>query len=377
MITRRIAEQFAVLGLLLGSTAMAETRPISVGVALLHTWDSNITRTADSVSDQITLLSGSVQGKALVGRQTFIGSWQIDQIDHARLGWRDATLHQVNAAWFGELGSKVRTDVGWQRQNYLVDLADFSGRDSVVHRHVHAGLSYLIAPSVAFGVTLDDRREEHSSEVRRSLDYEDQGVTADLRYESQRGSQVRLRTSAGDRDYRTAQSETEAGLDFHYREVELAVDWVVTHKTRVGGSLGHFWREGDLADNGSFGAASIDWDLSDKTSLQLTYSSSLSPPEANQAQSVREQQLKLSANWRWSDKVRLRSEVARLNQKYAALETQNRTDTIYLLTPLLLEYQPHPQIDILVQGNWQQRESTLDGLGYEAAQFTIGGNIAF
>lgn len=377
------ASRRAIIGLVapalltLATGALAES-PLSVDLAFLRTWDSNLSRTPDPISDQINQFSAGLHAAGMLSKQSWFGRWTVDKIEHERHSWRDATLHQADLGWRGELGRSIRAEAEWQQENYLVDLSDFPGRDRVRLRQTHAGIDYLITPAVAVGLAADDKREAHSNPLRQILDYQEQSISALFHYHSGRGSLLRLRATSGDREYQPSGLPGALDFDFSYREAELSIDWAMTEKTRLAASAGRFWREGEMHESGNFGSIEAEWQATEKTSLQVGFLSKRSPPEASQAQPAREQQIKLAALWQLSSKLHLKSEAARWERRYSATGLEPAwQDTTYILSPLTLLYRAHRAIELQARADWQRQNSPQSEHSYDAAQVTIGAKLVF
>lgn len=362
--------------------AVAQDDLLSVGASVQQIWDSNYARTPEEEADQITLASASVGLDKTLSRQRFLARWKGERYEHEERTDLDATVHDALVAWRGQWGSRIKTNLEWARNAYLVDRLEFFYKDIVARDDVKAEVSYGAGHRLTLSLGARQTTQTHSSDLREGLDFDEDEAFFAVAYQTGIKSTLAARVRSGQREYPNEElimpadgEEFIAGqLDFDYEQAEIQATWVASPKTSLSATLGYFNRDGFVnTRSGALASVEAEWEMSPK--VQLTGGYTFTQPAIGETSDspTNTHSVFFDAQWHWTEKIAIGAVARVAEYQYDTVSSgPARDETLYHVTPLRVTYDPSETFSIRLAGGWTDRQSPLTYRDYSSAETTLG-----
>lgn len=369
---------FLSASLLLAKSAQAEQQLITAGISLQQYWDDNFSRTREGVREQITLSSASVALTKKLSRQEFSAHWKGTDYRHELREDLDTQIQVGEFSWDGQWGDKWHSELLLLRDAYAVDRLEFFDKDVVKKDDAIVKIGYGDQLSLYIGAR--HSKQHHSAAVREGLDYDEEEVFAEARYQTAQQSSLIARYKMGERQYPNlvTHDEVEADvalgdLDFDYQQVEFESIIQLTPKTQFNSLLAYFAREGLLNDDhGALATVDVAWVPTTKLQLKTGYllkqpavgEFSDSPSEVDR--------VFLSSEWQMTYKIRLSMTAYYEEQQFDGVLSPERKEQVSVISPLNITFNYSENISLRLNSEWEDRESLLPYRDYTSLQGRLG-----
>ena len=363
---------------LTNSTAYAMDR-FTLSLGANEHWDSNFARSADVDSEHYTHSVISVALNERLSKQDFSLGVSGNHYAYAERDDLDVSFYEGNARWRSDWSTRVKTDFTWVRDAYAVDRLEFADKDVVARDNFAGQLTMGVGQRLGFTVGARQVAQTHSNELRESLDFDDDEWFVASTYTTANKSFLSLRLREGERVYENPLLDALTSLDFDYRQLEVESSWALTRKTQLGFTLGRFKREGEInAGTGTQAVVDLDWAVSEKLTLSLSYSQS-EPAVGETSDSPADVRAsRISLGWEPSAKWSLSMAAGYSTQAYVQRLTEPaRDEHITTLSPIALTYQFSEMLKFRLSSQWVDRESPLEYRDYDYAQASLGVALVF
>lgn len=378
------------LCLVVAQSAGAQEDRLSIRASLQQLWDSNYSRTIEEESDRVTLATASVAVAHRISRQQFRARWQAMNYQHAEREDLDTTIYEGLLSWRGEWGSKLSSRLEWVRDAYPVDRLEFYEKDVVTRDDLHGKLSYGAGHRMVLSIGGRQTNQTHSNDLREGLDYDEEEVFIEAGYKTGLKSTIFARVKYGEREYPNERlrlppegidltpDELEfaiGDLDYSYQQAELENTWVVSEKTSISATIGYFNRDGAINTNtGGLVTLQADWEMTPK--IQLSGGYTLRQPAIGETSDSPTDihQVFADALWQWTEKVSLATG-GRITELHYARERSpggGRNETVYNITPLVINYDMTNAFSMRLTTAWIDRQSPLAYRNYTSSQVNFG-----
>lgn len=363
---------------LFSSSAVATDR-FTLLLGTKEYWDSNFARSADVDSEHYTHSKIALALNERVSKQDFSLGVSGNHYAYAQRDDLDISFYEGNASWRSDWSARVKTSVAWTRDAYAVDRLEFSDKDVVSRDNFTGQLTLGVGKN--FGVTVGARdiAQTHSNELRENLDFDEDELFVAGTYSTANKSSLSVRLREGDRVYVHPLPDAPQILDFDYRQLELEGSWALTRKTQVGFTLGRFKREGEInAGTGTQALIDLDWAISEKLKLSLSYSQS-EPAIGETSDSPADvRSSKITIGWEPSSKWLLSMAAGYSKQSYLQRMLEPaRDENITTISPFSLTYRFSDMLRINLDSQWVDRESPLAYRDYDYALASFGVALVF
>lgn len=376
------------------SVAFAQEDRLSLGASVQQIWDSNYNRTPEAVSDEITVASLSVSLAQDISRQKLRARWNGQAYQHREREDLDANLTEARVGWYGEWGSRLRSELAWSRDEYLVDRLEFFDKDVVRRDDVNARLRYGTGHKLILGVGGRQSKQSHSHWLREGLNFEEDEVFVETSYSTGIKSTITARAKYGERvhpnqrfripppgvDVTPEEWELlEADLDFDYQQGELELQWVASAKTQITSTLAYFNRDGEInSGSGALAGIQADWELTPK--VQLTGGYQLRQPAIGETSDSPSDihQLYFNASWQWTEKLSLAAGIKASDLRYpSGAPGPQRDEKQYEVSPLMVNFDLAEAFSLRLNTRWVDRQSPLIYRNYTSEQVSLGAFFTF
>jgi hypothetical protein len=371
---------------------------LNIGLSVQQLWDSNYSRTPEEESEEITLTGASIGLNHRISRQQFKANWQGLHYEHAERVDLDSTLNKANLVWNGEWGSRLKSELEWVRDSYLVDRLEFFGKDIVKRDDVNAKLGYGAGHKLMLAVGGRDTRQTHTNGEREGLDFDEEEVFVEAGYKTGIKSTIIARVKYGERIYPNEQLITPPPgveplpenipgdglltpgyLDYDYGQAELEVVWVASEKTSITSTLGYFERDGLInSGDGALAGIEINWELTPKVALAGGYS--LRQPAIGETSDSPSDihRFYFDATWQWTEKLSL-SAGARFYEFHYENASPGliRDESLVDITPLAINFAVAESFSLKLKTSWTDRDSPLTYRDYSSEQVSIGAFFSY
>lgn len=352
-----------------------------VGAGVAH--DSNILRAATAVSDDIGILTASVQVDKRYSLQRLTLQAQahryqfrdFSNLDYSTLTYAGAWHFQFTPRLQGVLSADRRQN----RDITNVTLASdrlFLRTDRQEQAEVTllgrggwrtlAGLTHTRSRS-------DDPRSLEASPTVSS-------VHVGGGYEFPSGTQLTARMRRGDGDYGGAAS----AIGFRETEPSVSITWPLTVKSRLDARIGYLDREHHAQPardfKGFVSQASARWEYSPRTALTVGWARDLGSYELGSGGRIRSGRLFLEPSWKPSEKTALTLRHTRESRHWQTVsltapdwgrEDRTRGNAI------TLEWMPRRLLSVTLTASQERRRSNLPALDYRANVLRLDARLNF
>ena len=350
--------------------AKAQEQVFHAETSAQEIWDSNFSRTPAADAEKITVTSAGVSFDERFGRQRLVAIWHVSNYQHDELSDFDATLHEGQVRWNGQFGSDFNTEIEGLRNAHLADQWEFFEKDIVSRDDLKAKVGFGNDNRLTFHLGGRQTRQIHSNSLLEELNFDEKETYVDAGYQTANNSTLVLRIRSGNRFY----VETPLDIfDFDFQQLELESTWKVSPKTSITATFAHVERKGVINDgSGELATINMQWEASPKLRLESGYS--LSQPAVGETVDTpsKVQTYFISAHWQFTDKVNISSSGSYVKRYYEPIAKLNRIETLTVLAPFVITYEPNKSLNIILNTGWRDNQSPDISREYTSLQATLG-----
>ena len=367
--------------LLLPISAQAEQQLITAGVSLQEYWDDNFSRTREGVREQITLSSASVALTKKLSRQEFSARWKGTDYRHDLREDLDAQIQVGEFSWDGQWSDRWHSELLLLRDAYAVDRLEFMDKDIVKKDDAIVKIGY--GDQLLLYIGARHSKQHHSAVVRERLDYDEEEVFAEAKYQTAQQSSLIARYKVGERQYPNIVEEflsdvALGDLDFDYQQVEFESIIQLTPKTQLNSLLAYFAREGLLNDDhGALASVDIAWEP--RTKLQFKAGYLLKQPAVGELSDSPSEvdRVFLSSEWQMTYKILLSMNAYYEEQQFDGVLSPERKEQVSVISPFNITFNYSENISLRLNSEWEDRESLLPYRDYTSLQGRLGVFVSF
>ncbi|QEI11289.1 hypothetical protein [Cellvibrio japonicus] len=346
----------------------------SIGLGVREYWDSNFARTTDKDAEHYTLSSANLKASHRYGRQQWALGLRGLRYDHAERTDLDTDFYDGKASWRSTWSHRFNTRVAWDRMAYAVDRLEFVGQDVVARDDVNVQVNYGTGDRLSVGVGARQSEQRHSNDLRDSLDFDEEEIAVEVRYQTAGKSRLSLRLRDGNRVYPTPSSTDPRQLDFDYRQAELDLTWVSTEKTRLHLVVGRFERDGDTnSGTGTQAEVEAQWSVTEKFALTLSVNRSEPAVGETSDSPIRVDTGEIGLRWQPAYAWSVQTSARYSEQAYQARALEPaRDEEVKAFTPLAVVYRVSDAVHLRLDSQWVERRSPLSYRNIDYALASIG-----
>lgn len=271
-------------------------RPTEVWVQGGLLYDDNIFRLSkdantlartgsDTRSETVSRLGAGIRHEALVaGRQRLRFEARGDQFNYQKHSQLDHFEYGLRGEWLWEFTNDLSGNLGYERRQRLIDLAQAlaSTRDLIIEDHAFASAAYRLGPSIRLRGGLDGAKAKHSADARQAASTRATSVIGGVDYVSSLGNAIGVEARRTEANFPTPElinGGTAFGtalVDNEYVEKETAVVVAVPAGAQLTGTgrVGHTTRTHKQFSQRNFSGttwrAGVDWTPLQKTAFDFT-----------------------------------------------------------------------------------------------------------
>lgn len=344
--------------------------------------DSNVTRTAAAVSDEITVLAAGVRLDKRYSLQRLTIDAEASTFRFRDLSALDYRTLNYNAAWNFQITPRLQGTASADRRQYR-DITDPSTGAARVDRRtertdlveamwlIGGGLRALGGVSQRSSRSSDPRALESSPTVRSA------GLGAG--YEFASGTLVTAQLRQGEGEY-----DSGRGPDFRETEPFVTLRWPLTARTTLESRAGRLSRKHDAAGERDFeglvGSGSVQWVYSPKTQVRAGVARDLGSYEVAGGGNVKGWRVFIEPVWKPTEKTAVRLRHSRETREWqtvsAAAPDAGRDDRTHR-NAVTLEWSPLRPVLLSAAVRSERRQSNLAAFDYRATIYALAARLTF
>ncbi|KPC51813.1 outer membrane beta-barrel protein [Amantichitinum ursilacus] len=353
-----------------------------------YLYDSNVFRLSDNAntvavlgqdkrSDMILTASAGGHAEIRPSRQVFALDLNVrapfynTYSDLNYVGW------DGGAKWHGEIGKQFFGSASLTSAKTLSAFEDVAAAltDYATTNSGNAAFGAHITSNIDFQVHASESRVSHTDETW--LDVKSQRAGSTLSYATDWGSTFGL-----DYEYTkvTYDNDTLLGqllnTDYKEKTLGLSLHWPYSAKLSFDGNIGRLSVDQDNGGSATSwqGGADVNWQITGKTSVALTYAHSLDSPGATSGQSFTDH-YGINGHYALSAKIKLRGFATYDKRKYpGSLNVGDFVENTRTFN-VGLDWSPTTAIQTSLYGQYETRNSDIPGNTF--GDHTIGANAKF
>lgn len=339
--------------------------------------DSNLFRVSKNANPSSDTRMNTTAGVLLdvpVSLQRFQGEVSFSQNNFSNNDALDYTGRNLRAAWLWQVGDPLSGELGYTDTRRLSAFTDAGiNADLLTVRRTYGSAAWMITPKWRLQAGLAKQEFEH--DVRQTQDLEVDSLNMALSYVSRAENSIGLALRQDD----VAYHQTNSGNDYQHRSIGLQIDWSITDKSRVNGSIGLAERDFDSAAlkdyRGAVYRLAYDYQATDKLSLTTVALRDFAPSEDVDSRSIRIDSLALQPRFRLTEKITLGANAEYAQRDYVA-SVSGRQDKVRSIAGYLT-YQPLLSLQIGLRLQHEKRSSNIVNNDYTANVAGINVHFSF
>src|SRR5690606_7880121 len=104
-------------------------------------------------------------------------------------------------SWRSDWSARLKTALSWNRDAYPVDQLEFSGKDVVALDSAKGQVTLDVGSNISVGAGAARSKQSHSTSLRKSLEFDEDEVFAEISYHTSNKSSLTARLRDGERIY--------------------------------------------------------------------------------------------------------------------------------------------------------------------------------
>lgn len=354
------------------------------------TYDDNVFRVSgkdearalrgdDTMSDTSQRMEAGIGVDLKLSRQHILLQYSKSQTRFDRFDFLDYDGESGRLAWNWQLGNHLNGELSVSEDTAMSGFEEVQNRGFNLRTRTRqtANIEWEMHPRWRLRAVADEIELENSNPAYRFSDRNESIREVGVQYRTPRSTRIGLFGRQIDSEY--AQREESVLMLFgnQNRQRELGVDfaWTPGGKSRMEGRVAKVERKYEELSGRDFsgwaGRASVFWQLTGKTAMNLSASRDIYAVDDLAATYVKSDLLSLSPSWSPTSKISVQGRASYERREYqgdpalviAGLE--QRADKVRV-TGLTVSYVPYYKINMQLSWQKESRDSSVSGAGYDA-----------
>jgi len=375
---------------LFSQESLAKVKAVNFVAGVIRKHDDNIFRTqSDTTSDNITSLSVGLKLDKKISLQRVTGKIQLAKHRYNKNDQLNFTSKEYEAAWYWALTPKLTGKLSADRKERLNNFNDT--RTTEKNTRVEQNQEFLadFNPSGGWHYLAGISRQslKNSNTFTEDTSFSANALDLGLRYVFPSQSSVTLMNHTRRGKYNDREIDQSRFFDDEYKEREtgVALDWLITVKSRVKLATSYIKRKHDNFSerdySGLQGEALYDWEPRKRINIGIKAKSSIASYQTNVDSYRRTNELSLTPSYVLTPKVRIKggikvSERKFLGSGYDSQTTSSRQDD-YKSAEIGVEWKPTRQSSVALKLSRYDQNSNVNRFDYKGNMIGISGNIEF
>ena len=381
------------------SGAMAQEAPVVLTAGYTVQTDSNLFRLPSSANTQALIGKDSAAeqiGVTTVGfglntyqsLQKFEFDLNLVDYKYQNFNYLSFTASNYNAAWRWALTPALTGSFTSSRKETLNSFSDYTSynqRNQRIDTSTGVNAEYQLDGTWRLLGGLSTARQANQQAVLAGSDYTSNSANAGVKYAFASGSSVTYQARLGNGNYlnRTVPNAGQFDDNFKQLDNDLRLRWALGGNSSAELYLTHINRThptyGQRDYNGFNTGANLDWAISGKTALNVSFSHTLDAYATSNSNYSQADKLSVGPVWQFSPKAALRLRYDWAQRDYLGspgATASTRRDTTRD-TSISINWQPYQQLAFSAALQGASRGSNQAGLDYDSTQLFFTAQLTY